>query len=214
MSSQNAFPGRPAARPTTQTSNGQPSWVHPQAQTGRPQQPANWPPQQPQQQPAPSYPGFPQPGYGAQAPEQQPYGQWGDMQPQGQGGGYPQNSSSGQGDPYAPQFEPYVPPTRPNYGQQPAPAYNGQQQPQWPARDSRGFDAGNYSAPQPAQQPVHQAPTFGQQQYHENELSAADWAGPHDKFAHDPYQQNQGDPSLGFAQPDGGELEPVYSEEE
>ncbi len=224
MSSQNAFPGRPLARPTTQTSNGQPSWVHPQAQTGRPQQPANWPPQQSQQQPAaPSYPSFPQPGYGAQAPEQQPYGQWSELQPAGPGshagfGGYPQEAA-GQADPYAPQFEPYVPPSRPNYGQQPAPAFGGQQQPQpqqWPARggDPRGFDAGNYSAPQPTQQPVHAAQTFGQQQYHESELSAADWAGPHDNFAHDPYQQNHGDPSLGFGQAEGGELEPVYSEEE
>lgn len=208
MSSQNAFPGRPAARPTTQTSNGQPSWVHPQAQTGRPQQPANWPPQQ---QPAPSYPSFPQQGYGAQAPEQQPYGQWSELQPPAGPG-----SHAGQADPYAPQFEPYVPPTRPSYGQQPAPAFGGQQQPQWPARggDPRGFDAGNYSAPQPNQQPMHAAPTFGQQQYQENELSAADWAGSHDNFAHDSYQQGHGDPSLGFGQAEGGELEPAYSEEE
>jgi hypothetical protein len=219
MSSQNAFPGpnggRPAARPTTQTGNGQPSWVHPQAQGGRPQQP---------QQPAPAYPSYPQPGYGAQAPDQQQYGQWSELQPQGAGshagfGGYPQGASAGQGDPYAPQFEPYVPPSRPNYGQgqQPAPSFGGQQQPnQWPGRggDPRGFDAGNYSAPQPTQQPMHAAQTFGQRQYHENELSAADWAGPHDNFAHDPYQQTHGDPSLGFGQAEGGEIEPVYGEEE
>ena len=132
MSSQNAFPGpnggRPAARPTTQTGNGQPSWVHPQAQGGGPQQP---------QQPAPAYPSYPQPGYGAQAPDQQQYGQWSELQPQGAGShagfdGYPQGASAGQGDPYAPQFEPYVPPSRPNYGQgqQPAPGFGGQQQPQ------------------------------------------------------------------------------------
>jgi hypothetical protein len=227
MSSQNAFPGRPAGRPANPTSNGQPSWVHPQAQTGRPQQPANnWPPQQ---QPAPAYPSFPQPGYGNQSPEQQPpHGQWSELQPPGAGNhpgfnGYPQEGSTGQSDPYAPQFEPYVPPSRPNYGKQPqpAPGFAGQQQqsqaPQWPSRgtDPRGFDAGSYAAPSfPAPQSMHPAPTFGQQQYQDSELSAADWAGPHDNFARDPFQQNQGDPSLGFGQAEGGELEPVYGEEE
>jgi hypothetical protein len=241
MSSQNAFPGpnsgRPPARPTTPASNSQPSWVNPQAQpVGRPQQPGSaWPPQQ---QPAPAYPDYPQQqGYGGQQPApQQPasqypaYDQWNDQQrgvpnqggTQGTYGGYPQ--SGGQQDPYAPQFEPYVPPSRPNFSQppqqrQPGPAFTQPQAaPQWPARDaeSRGFDAGNYGMQQsyPGQQPGHASPTFGQQQYHDNtELSAADWAGPHDQFAPDPYQQH-GDPQLGFGQADGGELEPAYNDEE
>jgi hypothetical protein len=257
MSSQNAFPGqnsgRPLARPTTQTSNSQPSWVNPQAQpVGRPQQQqpqqANaWPPQQ--QQPAQNYPDYGQQGIGGRqpAPQQPDYGQWSEPQRGGAQsgsqtgyGGYPQDNG-GQHDPYAPQFEPYVPPSRPNYTQPPqqrqsqsAPSFTqpqhtsdyGTQQPQtrapqWPAREPepRGFDPGGFGTPQqpsyPAQQPAHSAPTFGQQQYHENELSAADWAGPHDSFGHDPYQQQQhGDPQLGFAQAEGGELEPVYSDEE
>lgn len=250
MSSQNAFPGqnsgRPLARPTTQTNNSQPSWVNPQAQpVGRPQQPqqANaWPPQQ---QPAPNYPDYGQQGFGGQqpAPQQPDYGQWSEPQrgvaqpaPQTGYGGYPQDNGSSQHDPYAPQFEPYVPPSRPPQQRQPqaaatfsqpqrAPDYGTQQPqtraPQWPARDPepRGFDPAGFGTPQQSyqpQQPTHSAPTFGQQQYHENELSAADWAGPHDTFGHDPYQQqNQhGDPQLGFAQADGGELEPVYSDEE
>lgn len=255
MSSQNAFPGqnsgRPPARPTTPTSNSQPSWVNPQAQpVGRPQQPqqANaWPPQQ---QPASNYPDYGQQGFGGQqpAPQRADYGQWSDPQRGGAQtgsqqayGGYPQDNAGGQRDPYAPQFEPYVPPSRPNYTQPPqrqpqaspsfsqpqrAPDYGTSQpqptrSPQWPAREPepRGFDAGGFGAPQPsyqAQQPANSAPSFGQQQYHENELSAADWAGPHDSFGHDPYQQqNQhGDPQLGFGQADGGELEPVYNDEE
>jgi hypothetical protein len=236
MSSQNAFPGpnagRPLARPTTQTGNSQPSWVNPQVQpppAGRPQQqPANaWPPQQP---PAQGYPNYQQPGYGQPQPEpQQPnnYGQWSELQPGNRGGygGYPQETVAPQPDPYAPQFEPYVPPSRPNYAQpqQPSPGFAPPQQPQpapqWPARSAeppRGYDPGDYGAQSyPAQQPVPSAPTFGQQQYHENELSAADWAGPHDSFGADPYQQQyQGDSQLGFGQADGGELEPVYNDEE
>ncbi|MFA5957836.1 SPOR domain-containing protein [Hyphomicrobium sp.] len=230
MSSQNAFPGqnsgRPLARPTTQTGNTQPSWVNPQAQpVGRPpQQPANaWPPQQ-----APNYPDYQQP-----APQQSPaYGQWSELQPgagqQSDYGRYPQDAAAGQHDPYAPQFEPYVPPSRPNFSQpqqaRPAPGYVAQQpqQPasQWPGRgveQPRGYDAGNYGAqqqPYPAQQQAPSAPTFGQQQYHESELSSADWAGPHDSFSHDPYQQQNADPQLGFGQAEGGELEPAYNEEE
>lgn len=231
MSSQNAFPGpkagRPLARPATQTSNGQPSWVNPQSQpqTGRPQQQANaWPPQQ---EPAPGYPNYPQPGYGQPQPEQHqpaPYGQWTEPQPENRGyGGYPQDAGAGQADPYAPQFEPYVPPSRPNYTQrqQPAPGFAAPQQqplaPQWPARnaESRGFEPGSYGAqPYPASPQAQPAPTYGQQQYQENELSAADWAGPHDNFGGDPYQQHQTDPQLGFGQPDGGELEPIYNDEE
>jgi SPOR domain len=245
MSSQNAFPGqnsgRPPARPTTQASGTQPSWVNPQAQpVGRPQQQgaANaWPPQQ---QPGPNYPEYgQQPGFGGQqpVPQQPAYGHW-NGSPQGAGGqgsfnnGYPQDGSAGgQHDPYAPQFEPYVPPSRPNFApspqqrqqQLPPPGFaQPQQQPaqQWPSReaDTRGFDPGSFGSAQayPAQQqPAHSAQTFGQQQYHENELSAADWAGPHDSFGQDRYQQQQhGDPHLGFGQAEGGELEPAYNEEE
>lgn len=251
MSSQNAFPGqnsgRALARPTTQTSNSQPSWVNPQAQpVGRPQQqpaaPA-WPPQQ--QQPAPDYPDYGQQGYGGQrpAPQQQPsYGQWNEPQraaPNQNGyGGYPRENAGGQHDPYAPQFEPYVPPSRPNFAQQapqqrapqsqpapgfaqPTPGYGAQQPqnaPQWPARDPepRGFDSTGFGAPQQSYSPPqssHAAPSFGQQQYHDNELSSADWAGSHESFGHDSYQQH-GDPQLGFGQPEGGELEHVYNDEE
>lgn len=238
MSSQNAFPGpnagRLPARPNTQTSSSQPPWVNPQAQTGRPQQqPADngsgWPGHQPQQ-PASGYPSFPQPGFGGQASEQQQgYGQWSELQPsqapnRGNYGGYQQHAAAGQADPYAPQFEPYVPPSRPSFAPQqtaqPAQAYGNQQQAQWPAQDHdpHGFDNGGFGqpgyTPQPARQAAHSAQTFGQQQYHENELSAADWAGPHDNFAHDAYQQNRGDAHLGFGQAEGGELEPVYGEED
>jgi len=235
MSSQNAFPGpnagRLPARPNTQTSGTQPPWVNPQAQIGRQQQPADngssWPGHQQPQQPASGYPAFPQSGFGGQAPEQQPaYGQWSELQPsqapnRGNYGGYQQHAAAGQADPYAPQFEPYVPPTRPSFApQQTAPQAYGNQQQQWPAQehDPHGFDNGGFGqpafSPQPARQAAHPAQTFGQQQYHENELSAADWAGPHDNFAHDPYQQNRGDAHLGFGQAEGGELEPVYGEED
>jgi len=237
MSSQNAFPGpnagRLAARPNTQTSNSQPPWVNPQAQTGRPQQQADngngWPGQQQPQQPASGYQSFPQPGFGGHAPEQQPsYGQWSELQPSQapNRGNYQQHAAAGQSDPYAPQFEPYVPPTRTNFAPQqtaqPSQSYGNQQHaPQWPAQDldPHGFDNGGFgqpafTAPQPARQAAHSAQTFGQQQYHENELSAADWAGPHDNFAHDPYQQNRDDAHLGFGQAEGGELEPVYGEED
>ncbi len=229
MSSQNAFPGpnggRPLARPAAPASNGQPSWVNPQAppQAGRPQQPANaWPP--PQQQPAQGYPEYQQAGVGQQPSPQSPsYGQWSELQPSNQGGyGQPPPAHP---DPYAPQFEPYVPPSRPQFRQPPpnyprpqsGPGVGGQQPqqpaPQWTGRpEQRGYDAANYGAQTyPAQQPA--APTFGQQQYHESELSAADWAGPHDSFGNDGYQQH-GDPNLGFAQAEGGELEPAYNEDE
>jgi hypothetical protein len=234
MSSQNAFPGqnsgRPPVRPTTQTSGAQPSWVNPQAQpAGRPQQQgaANaWPSQQ---QPAPNYGDHGQPGF--QQPQQQPaYGQWNGAQPSAGNqsyNGYPQEGAAGgQHDPYAPQFEPYVPPSRPNFPQSsqqrpqsPAPGYaQPQHGQQWPAReaDPRGFDPGSFGGAQgyPAQQPAHPSQSFGQQQYHENELSAADWAGPHDSFGQDRYQQQHGDPNLGFGQAEGGELEPAYNDEE
>ena len=238
MSSQNAFPGpnaaRPAARPNAQTHNSQPPWVNPQPQASRaPQSDNGWPGQQ---QPAPNYPSFPQPGFGSQSPEppQAAYGgggQWSELQPsaapsRGGYGGYQQHGHAEQADPYAPQFEPYVPPSRPSFAPQqaqPAQGYGAQHQPapQWPAArnaEPHGFDNSGYAAPafapQPAPQPVHQQPTFGQQQYHDNELSAADWAGPHDGFGHDPYQANRGDAQLGFGQAEGGELEPVYGEEE
>ncbi len=241
MSSQNAFPGpnagRLPVRPTAQANNSQPSWVNPesQPQTGRPQPPANaWPPQQ---QPAQGYPAHQQPGnFGGRAaePQQPAYGQWNDLQ-QGNRGGYPQGGAQQQPDPYAPQFEPYVPPSRPNFAQpqQQSPSFaqpqahpqtfGGQQPqqaaPQWQNRnvDPRSYDAGNYGAQQsyPSHQPAAPAAqTFGQQQYHDTELSANDWAGPHDNFAADPYQQHNVDPHLGFGQADGGELEPVYNEDE
>lgn len=237
MSSQNAFPGpngaRPAARPNAQTHNSQPPWVNPQPQAPRaPQSDNGWPSQHQQGQSAPNYPTFPQPGFGTQAPEPQTYGgggQWSELQPsaapsRGSYGGYQQPAHAEQSDPYAPQFEPYVPPSRPSFAPQqaqPAQGYGAQQPaPQWPPRnaDPHGFDNGSYAAPsfapQPAPQPMHPQPTFGQQQYHDNELSAADWAGPHDGFGHDPYQQNHGDAQLGFGQAEGGDLEPVYGEEE
>ncbi len=253
MSSQNAFPGpkagRPAARPETQPSNTQPPWANPQGQAGRSQQNhpddgGGWPGhhqahQQPQQhqQPGSGYPSFPEPGFGGLAQDQDPsFGQWNELQPQTQGrgsqgrgnyAGYPQHSAGEQADPYAPQFEPYVPPTRTNFAPQqpaqPSQTYANQQQPasQWPARDHdpHGFDAGGYAPqgfaqPQPARQAGQAAPSFGQQQYHDTELSAADWAGPHDNFGNDPHQHNRGDAHLGFGQADGGELEPAYDDED
>jgi hypothetical protein len=233
MSSQNAFPGpnsgRPPSRPTTQTGTSQPSWVNPQAQpVGHPQQqPANaWP-----QQSGQNYQGYPQ----GQQPAQQPgYAQWSEPQlggPNPSQYGYGQNGSASQADPYAPQFEPYVPPSRPNAGQQrqpqsggqfpPAAASFGTQQPQSGAQwggqvnDPRGFDAGSFGGQQsyPAQPAARPAQTFGQQQYHEEGLSSADWAGPHDSFGHDSYRQH-GDPQLGFGQAEGGDLEPVYNEDD
>lgn len=227
MSSQNAFPGpkagRPLARPATPTSNGQPSWVNPQPQQlGRPQPPANsWPPQQDQ---APAYPSFPQSGYQQPQPENphaSAHGQWAELQQGGRGDyGYQGGGAAGQPDPYAPQFEPYVPPSRASYGQpqQPAPGYGvqpAQPQPQWPARngDQRGYDQGNFGAPSYPAPQAQPAPTYGQQQYHENELSAADWSGPHDAYGGG-YQLQHGDPNLGFGQAEGGDLEPAYNEDE
>jgi hypothetical protein len=52
-----------------------------------------------------------------------------------------------------------------------------------------------------------------EQPYREPELSAADWAGQPGDFGHDPYQQGHGN-DLGFAQAEGGELDPVYGEDE
>ncbi|HET6389054.1 SPOR domain-containing protein [Hyphomicrobium sp.] len=240
MSSQNAFPGpktgRPAVRPNAQQSGAQPPWANPQGQGGRSQQHhdegGGWPnhqqPHQQSQQPAQNYPAFPEPGFGGHALGQEPsFGQWSELQPsqpanRGNYGGYPQHAGGEQADPYAPQFEPYVPPTRTNFAsQQPAQAYPNQQQqtaPQWqaPDHDPHGFDASSYDpqgfAPQPARQAAQTSPSFGQQQYHENELSAADWAGPHDDFGRT--QHHRGDAHLGFGQAEGGELEPLYDEEE
>ncbi len=228
MSSQNAFPGpnggRPPARPTTPASNGQPSWVNPQSQpqTGRPQVPANaWPPQQQ------GYPDYPQEAGQQPSPQSPSYGQWSEQQAPNRGG-YGQPAQAAQSDPYAPQFEPYVPPSRPQFRQpspnyprpQPAPGVGLQQPqqaaPQWTGRpaEQRGYEAGNFGAQAyPAQQPGPAAQSFGQQQYHENELSSADWAGPHDSFGNESYQQHN-DPNLGFGQAEGGELEPAYNEEE
>ncbi len=141
------------------------------------------------------------------------YGQWSELQPAH--GGQP--GPAGHADPYAPQFEPYVPPAYSH--QQAAPAYGAQPAPQWPGRgaDPRGFDVGGYAAPshapQAMPQPAHGAAAFGGQQYHESELSSADWAGQPGGFGHEPYQQGHG-AELGFAQPEGGELDAAYGEED
>ncbi|HXE01810.1 MAG TPA: SPOR domain-containing protein [Hyphomicrobium sp.] len=219
MSSQNAFPGpntgRPVARPTNPERPRQPSWVHPQAQAAQPPQQANgW-----QQQPAqPQQGGFAQQGYGAPTPNAQAdYGHWGELQT----GGH----AAGHADPYAPQFEPYVP-TRPAYGhQQPAPAYGAQQSSQWsqrgadPRSDPRGFDAGapiapGHAGPQAMQQFAHGAGSF-ERPYQEPDLGHGDWPPQQEigGFGQDPYSQ-QGGAELGFAQPENGELDPAYGEED
>ena len=223
MSSQNAFPGpntgRPVARPTNPERPRQPSWVHPQAQAAQPPQQANgW-----QQQPAqPQQGGFAQQGYGAPTPNAQAdYGHWGELQT----GGHAPGGAAGHADPYAPQFEPYVP-TRPAYGhQQPAPAYGAQQSPQWsqrgadPRSDPRGFDAGapiapGHAGPQAMQQFAHGAGSF-ERPYQEPDLGHGDWPPQQEigGFGQDPYSQ-QGGAELGFAQPENGELDPAYGEED
>jgi len=208
MSSQNAFPGpngaRAAARPTNQEQSRQPSWVNPQAQPGYAQQPANaWPPQDND---------YGQPGYGQQgAPQQPDYGHWGTLQ---SGARHEQPASAPSSDPYAPQFEPYVPPSNGSFGRrEQAPAFGQQPAAQWLGRnggDSRGLSAGSYGGSGYAQ-PGHGNPGYGEQPYREPELSASDWAGQPGDFGPDPYQEH-GD-NLGFAQAEGGELD-AYGEEE
>lgn len=217
MSSQNAFPRpnglRPAARPANSEQTQQPSWVNPQTQPGYAPQPENsWPPNDSFQS---GYGG--EPGYGQAQPQQSDYGQWGELQ----SGHRNEPAPPGPADPYAPQFEPYVPPSHnAAFGRRAqAPAYGqGQQQPapQWPAHggaDPGDLDAGGYGDQrfQSQGQRAHAAPEFGEQPYRGSELSAADWAGQPSDFGQDPYQQGD---NLGFAQAEGGELDQVYDDEE
>lgn len=226
MSSQNSFQrpagARPAVPPADQDRLQQPSWVNPQAQAGFPPQSADpWPPQSapapqggryPQQQgygqaPAPRQPDYGQSDYG-----NSDYGQWGALQT-----GQPSRPAPApQPDPYAPQFEPYVAPGNPSYGSQPGSGYGQPSNAQWPARgaaaDPRGFDPNRYGAQgygtaQPGQ-------GFSDA-YGEPELSAADWAGQPSEFGHDAYQQQaRGAADMGFATAEGGDLDPVYAEDE
>src|SRR4051812_24151753 len=115
MSSQNGYPGptgaRPAARPANPPAARQPTWVNPQAAASN-NAPSGWP-QQSGYQPAAT------PSYGGpQAPQGPNYGQWNDLQPSF--GGQPAAPLPGSpaADPYAPQFEPYIPPQRASYPQQ------------------------------------------------------------------------------------------------
>lgn len=219
MSSQNSFPrpagARPVAAPADQERLRQPSWVNPQAQAGYPQQSADaWPPQQ---EAGFQGGGFAQQaGYGQpQQTSQQPdYGHWGALQ-----AGQPGQPGPAQTDPYAPQFEPYVAPGSAPYGRQQASGYGQQPNaPQWPGRggaaDPRGFDAGGYGGPGYAPAQPAQGSGFADA-YNEPELSSADWAGQPSEFEHDSYQQHaRGGGNLGFATAEGGELDPVYAEDE
>jgi hypothetical protein len=103
----------------------------------------------------------------------------------------------------------------------------GHQQPapQWPGRaaDPRGFDVGAYGgvaayAPQPMpQQSPHQshvASSYGERPYHEQPMTAADWAGPAGGFAHDSYDAGHAGSDLGFAQAEGGEVDAAYGDDE
>jgi hypothetical protein len=212
MSSQNAFPkpngARAAAPSPNQEPSRQPSWVNPQAQPGYAQQGANsWPPQDN----AGYQGGYPsQQGYG-EPPSQNPeYGHWSELQ-----AGHHNEPAQAPIDPYAPQFEPYVPPSR-GAGRQPAPGINQQPASQWPGRggiDPHAFGAGNYgAAPGYAPQPGQGGPAFGgDQPYREPELSASDWAGQPGEFGSDPYHGHGDD--LGFAQAEGGELD-AYGEDD
>ena len=218
MSSQNVFPrpngARPVARPANQEPSHQPSWVNPQAQPGYAQQPANsWPPQDDQGYQDGGYQGgFPsQQGYGQPSPQERNYGHWSELQP-----GRNNDSAQAPVDPYAPQFEPYVPPSRGNAGRQPAPGSDQQTASQWPGRggaDPRGYGAGSYgAAPGYAPQTGQGAPAFGNEQsYREPELSASDWSGQPGEFGSDPFQAHGDD--LGFAQAEGGELD-AYGEDD
>jgi hypothetical protein len=219
MSSQNAFPrpngARPVARPTNPETSRQPSWVNPQTQPGYAPQPANhWPPQDDAGFQGGGYQGggfAPQQGYGQPAPQNPDYGHWSELQP-----GHHNNPGQAQTDPYAPQFEPYVPPSRGAGGRQPGLGNGQQPAPQWPGQggaDPNGFDAGNYgAAPGYASSPGHGGPAFGgEQSYREPELSASDWAGQPGEFGSDPYQDHGDD--LGFAQAEGGELD-AYGEDD
>jgi hypothetical protein len=190
--------------------------VHPQANpaTQAPQQGNGW-----QQQPGLGrQSGFPQQGYGAQAPNSQAnpqtdYGEWSQLQA---------NQADHQGfseppDPYAPQFEPYVP-TRPAYGrQQAAPGFGAQPAPQWPGQP-QGFDA---AAAMEASRGPQAAPQFGhhagshERPYQEPDFGNADWpAEPEIGFGNDPYSHPQGGAELGFAQPEGGELDAAAYEDD
>jgi hypothetical protein len=189
----------------------QPSWINPQAQRGFPPAESDaWPPQQGS--------GLQGGGFGQQSDygqSQQPdYGHWSALQTSQ---GNPPSSTPT--DPYAPQFEPYAAPNGAPYGRPKASGY-GQQTaaPQYPGRngavDPRGYDAGGFGGryAQPAQ-PVP-GPAFGEG-YPEPELSAADWAGQPSEYGQDPYQQQaRGGAELGFATAEGGELDPVYGEDD
>lgn len=219
MSSQNTFPGpmsaRPVGRPPHQANSvRQPTWINPQSQqsggesTQVPQAGiigGSWQP------PVQGQPGaYAQAPYGTPQPNQppQPYAQhWDDPRPSG----------GAQPDPYAPQFEPYVPPARGSLGHQ-------QPSPQWPGRaaDPRGFDVGAYGgaaayAPQPMpQQSPHQShvASYGERPYHEQPMTAADWAGPAGGFAHDSYDAGHAGSDIGFAQAEGGEVDAAYGDDE
>ena len=221
MSSQNAFPGpntgRPVARPANPERPRQPSWVHPQAQAAQAPQANGW-----QQQSAPAQQGsFTQQGYSTPTPHQQTdYGQWSELQT---GGLAARPDAAGHADPYAPQFEPYVP-TRQGYGnQQAAPGYGTQQSPQWPGRERRptrlrcfgALMAQAHAGPQAMQQFAHGGASFDRP-YQEPDLGHGDWHSQPELggFGQDPYSQAQGGAELGFAQPEGGELDPAYAEED
>jgi len=216
MSSQNAFPrpngARPAARPANPEPSHQPSWVNPQAQPGYAQEPA-WPPQDEGGYQGGGYQGgFPsQQGYSQPAPQNSDYGHWSELQT-----GHHNEPAQSPIDPYAPQFEPYVPPSRGTAGRQPASGLDQQPAPQWPGRggaDPRGYGGGSYGAAQGyAPQPGQGGAAFGgEQPYREPELSASDWAGQPGEFGADPYQGHPDD--LGFAQAEGGELD-AYGEDD
>ena len=110
--------------------------------------------------------------------------------------------------------------------QQAAPGYGAQQSPQWsqrgadPRSDPRGFEAGapnapGHAGPQAMPQYAHGAGSF-ERPYQEPDLGHGDWPPQQEMggFGQDPYSQAQSGAELGFAQPEGGELDPAYGEED
>jgi hypothetical protein len=97
----------------------------------------------------------------------------------------------------------------------------GYHPPQWPEHtaDPHGFDAGPQLSPthvpQPPPQFSHGASSFDPA-FPEPSLGQPDWRQQPELggFDHDGYGQQQGGAELGFAQPEGGELDPAYGEED
>lgn len=214
----NGPPGRPAARPSadqTQGAQSRPTWHSPQGHEHQFQSPPQWP------QPAPGEAqGYAQPG---QSPLQQGFPQQPGTSPLygGQGLG---------GDAYAPNFQPYNPAAqlRGGHGAQPQPQGLPPQPPPQPAAYQPGF-GGHAGEPQWGQPHAAQLqagyraaemrhpeaePHFNdwQQGYAGQQPQGYDYGDPQGHGEQALHHDHYGD--MGFAQAQGGELEQAYAEDD